>query len=328
MLLVVSYAQAAVRDDPDDSLPAVGRPEDFNGAIGSFAEVSQIAEPTTVQAEDPITLRLRIRADGPVQQPPQRPPLGKLSSFASRFLVEDSGAKRPDEHTWEFVYRLRPRSATVQEIPTFHFSYFRPGFGYQDRYTEPVELHVRPRPEVKVTDIDHSSTPFPPLDGAAHLVEGAVVLRHEEPWAPPSLPILGLLLAAPPLACLCWSLVWRQLYPDAARQARRRRSRAGRLALQELTRAARETSSAHAEGAVRIVSRYLRDRLSLPTAEPTPMETATYLKQAGCSSTLVDRAGSFYHLCDRARFAPDAETRPVEVTNAAVQLVLAVEEES
>jgi hypothetical protein len=290
--------------------------------------VSLKAEPTMLQSEDPLTLRLLIRADGPVQKAPARPRLGALSAFTSRFFVEDVSAGHPDEHNWEFVYRLRPRSPAVKSVPAFHFAYYRPGFGYQDRYTETIELHVRPRTEVSIAEVEHSSVLLPPLDITASWVEGPVVLQHEDAWSLPSLPLLGLLLAAAPLACTCWHLLWRQLYPDAARQMRRRRSRAGRLALQELRKAEFRAPAEEADYVVRIVTRYLHDRFNLPAAEPTPVETAAHLKEAGCPAALVDRAASFYRLCDTARFAPDVEAEQMRVTDAAIQLVLAVEGES
>src|SRR5205823_11265937 len=111
LALVAGGARAggpADKDEPDD-IPVVGRPPDlpFSGASGSF-EVSARAEPTTVQAEKPLTLTLTVRATGPVRHAPKRIDLRGVPAFAQRFYVGDpaEGARHPGPTAWEFDYTL------------------------------------------------------------------------------------------------------------------------------------------------------------------------------------------------------------------------------
>src|SRR5207245_10768263 len=90
--------------------PLAGRPVNFSGAVGTF-RVSMTAEPTVLQAEDPLVLTVRITGSGDLQQV-QRPDLRRLANFSKRFLIENLGQRDlPGEKTREFTYQLRPRHA-------------------------------------------------------------------------------------------------------------------------------------------------------------------------------------------------------------------------
>jgi hypothetical protein len=115
---------------------------------------------------------------------------------------------------------------------------------------------------------------------------------------------------------VAWYVVWRRLYPDAARRARIRRSRAARRALHLLRHAGpRETPA--------IVADYLRQRLDLATAEPTPAEVVEHLYRVGMDGQLADRTADFLHACDAARFAPHGNGD--ELPGQAADLVLELE---
>jgi hypothetical protein len=333
-LLVLTCGAGVRADSPEleqpDDIPVVGRPVDlpFSEASGWF-EVQARAEPTEVQAEMPLTFTLTVRAMRPVRRPPQRLDLRQLPGFAEQFYIEDpSGeAARPDDRTWEFVYRLKPRRTDVREIPSLPFVYFNPYLltaskGYQVLYTDPIPLHVLPHETVQV-----------PIQGPESLFGLAGrpgVLERQMPWTPPRLATIATLLLVPPLGCVAWYLLWRRLYPDAARLANQRRSRAAHHALHALRAARRLEASAHAERTTAIVAGYLQQRLDLTIAEPTPREVAVLFAQHGFSATLTEQAAGFFESCDRARFQPAAvENRisPSELHDAAAQLILAVESE-
>ena len=48
--------------------PVAGRPGNYSGAIGSHFRVQMHATPTQLQAEDPLTLTVRISGSGNLQQ--------------------------------------------------------------------------------------------------------------------------------------------------------------------------------------------------------------------------------------------------------------------
>ncbi len=321
MLLVFAVS---VRAD-EDEIPVVGRPVDlpFSEASGWFT-VQTRAEPTTLEAETPLTFTVSVRAVRPPKHSPQRLDLRQLPDFAKQFYIEDPSEEvnRPDDRTWEFAYRLKPRRAEVREIPSLPFVYFNPYLltankGFQVLYTDPISLRVLPHETVQV--------PVQAPESAFVLATGPAVLERQTPWTPPSIGVCLALLLAPPLGCVAWYLCWRRLYPDAARLASQRRSRAARRALQALHAARRLDAHSRAARTAAIVADYLQQRLDLSIAEPTPREVAVLFAQHGCSPALTEQAVRFFEACDRSRFMPVAE--PFDPRDAAVQLILAVESE-
>lgn len=315
----------------DDDIPVVGRPVDlpFSEASGWF-EVQGHAEPTTLQAESPLTFTLTVRAVRPSRRPPQRLDLRQLPDIAEQFYIEDSSeeAARPDSRTWEFAYRLKPRRPEVHEIPSLPFVYFNPYLltarkGFQVLYTDPIRLRVLPHETVQV--------PVQGPENAFMLAAGPAVLQRQTPWTPPRWGTIAALLLTPPLGCLIWFLLWRRMYPDAARLANQRRSHAARRALNALRAARRLNAENRAARTAAIVAGYLQQRLDLACAEPTPHEVASLFAQHGFSSALTEQAIVFFETCDRARFLPvdsGSGVSPTELPDSAFQFILAVEAET
>jgi hypothetical protein len=326
-------AENGAAEEADD-IPVVGRPIDlpFSEASGWF-EVQARAEPTTVEAETPLTFTLTVRAVRPARRPPERLDLRQLPEFAEQFYIEDPSEEvaRPDDQTWEFAYRLKPRRTESREIPSVPFVYFNPYLltaskGYQVLYTDVIPLHVLPHESVQV--------PIQAPESAFVLASGPDVLQRQTLWKPPGLGSILVLVLAPPLGCVAWYLIWRRLYPDAARLANQRRSSAARRALQALYAVRRLDGRTRAARTVAIVAGYLNQRLDLTIAEPTPHEVALLFQQQGFSSALTEQALRFFDSCDRARFLPVAgkidgtEVSPAELQESATQLILAMEEET
>jgi len=108
------------------SLPSEGKPSNFSGAIGRF-QMSLSAEPTEVNAGDPITLKTNITGTGNFDRihAPEIPKsnLYKIYPPSSKFDASDetgySGQKA-------FEQIIVPKGSEVKEIPELHFSYFDP----------------------------------------------------------------------------------------------------------------------------------------------------------------------------------------------------------
>jgi hypothetical protein len=334
LALLILLGPASVRGaesedgmQPDD-VPVVGRPSDlpFSEASGWF-EVQAHAEPTTVEAETPLTFTVSVHAVRDVRRPPQRIDLRQLPAFAEQFYIEDptEEASRPDARTWEFVYRLKPRRTDVTEVPSLPFVYFNPYIltaskGFQLIYTDRIPLYVLPHESVQV--------PVQAHEGVFVLATGPDVLARQTAWAPPGVVTSVMLLAVPPILCAIWYVCWRRMYPDAARLASQRRSRAARQALQMLHAARRLDSEECAGRAAAIVAGYLQQRLDLAIAEPTPREVAGLFEQRSCSPALTAQAVRFFEACDSARFLPAHGVEQPNLPESAVQFILAVEAET
>ncbi|HXG13486.1 MAG TPA: BatD family protein [Gemmataceae bacterium] len=336
VLLILLSPASARAQGPLPDLPVKGRPLYFDeerSPIGSFHTPAVRAEPTELPAQDPLTFTVRITASGPVFRPPARPRLQEFPGFLEQFDIEDipNGDGRLDERTWEFAYRLRPRHEGVQAIPSFPFVFFTPGYlpahkGYQTRHTAPIGLTVKPRPKVRLADVQGKQPPRAP-DVVYQLAEGAAVLRRDRVESLPGPGVLAALLLAPPLVCMGWYAAWRRFYPEAV-QLVRRRSRAVRLALRALQAIGPADAATQAERATAIVIDYLRQRFDLPGAQPTPAEVSAHLRQAGVAADLAEQTAEFFGTCDGIRYAPLRSVADEDLKAAAERLILALEEAS
>src|SRR5207249_4208777 len=87
----------------------------------------------------------------------------------------------------------------------------------------------------------------------------------------------------------------------------------------EPTERARRTAAAVAD--------YLRQRLGLRAAEPTPAEAEACLREHGVSRELAGQAAVLLRGCAAVRFEPEPPPHD-ELTDAASRLILALEAET
>jgi hypothetical protein len=312
VLLAASVCRA---DEP----PVRNRPAHFSEAVGSF-EVSMTAKPTELRPDQTLTLTVRVTATGPVQQPPRRPDLRELAAFRTAFHVEnlpgpdDNSSGGDGKTAWEFTYHLRPRNAHVDAIPSLPFVYYKPappgspGRGsFQTLYAPRTPLTVKPaEAETAATGAPKDVASLQAPESVYRLSEGPAVLRRPSGWAFAGPVAAGVVLVGMPLFSVGWYLAWRRLYPDAARRARQRRSLAARHALRALDGLRKHAPDEQPRQAAAIVALYLRERVELPGAAPTPEEAAAHLRRAGISPAVSDTVAGFFRSCDVARFAPAA----------------------
>jgi hypothetical protein len=327
LVLLLALAGAVEANSATNEIPIVGRPAEppFSEASGRF-EVSARAVPTAVAIEAPLTLTITVRAVGPWHHPPRPIDLKQVPTFNADFYIEDVADRPPlaagaAPQSWELVYRLKPRRGDVTEVPSFPFAFYNPEIrpadkGFQVIYTDPIPLRVGGPPVTM-------ARPVRGFEGAFEVAGGPAVLARQTVWQAPGTGELALYLLAPPLLSAGWYLAWRRLWPDAARQALHRRSRAARHALAALRSATALAPRPRAERVAEVVADYLRQRFDLPAGEPTPPEAAARLAQHGCHAELTERAERFFRACDEARFLPQAA--PTNLVEAAEELILAVE---
>jgi hypothetical protein len=331
LLLMGGTLQEPDDSEPDD-IPPAGRPADlpFSGASGRFA-ISATASPLTVRVNEPLTLKLRVQATGPVRHPPRRIDLRKVAAFHDRFHIidlPDPPSPAPGAKTWEFSWTLKPRSLAVREIPGIPFVYFDPSVRtneptrrFQTPYTDPIPITVKEEAIVE--------RPLVASEEFFELARGPDLLGRQERWQPPGVVSLALLLLALPLLGWATLLVWRRLYPDAVRLAQRRRSRAARLALLALERSRRRPAREQAEDVARTLAGYLNQRLELPLGEPTPAETEAWLRQQGLAEELCGQIHGLLCACDESRFGPgdpgSVRVLTSDLVQIAADIILAVE---
>jgi hypothetical protein len=282
----------------DVSIPVVGQPSPFYGAAGKDVKVETSASPIELTIDDSIIFTIRVSkllnsADV------VRPDLTAIDEFRHEFQIQDEATIEPEPNgTRIFRYRLRPRSSTVKSIPGFVFPYYdpnlpqpadRPEFPFRKARTEPIAIGIvkaAPPPEKIV-----------PLDVPAFAETLAEPTPGMPGWA------WWVIAAGPPLIAVGWCAVWRVMNPVGDRLARRRRSRAARVALRTLHSLARH-SPAEAAAVVSCVAIYLAERFDLPGIFRTPSDLAYHLRNASASNETIAECVEFLRDADAVRFAP------------------------
>jgi hypothetical protein len=204
--------------------------------------------------------------------------------------------------------------------------YFNPAGTYETSYTAAIPLHVKPRPQASHIKRWQESTAAAGQE--FKLIRGVSVLMRDAPDDLPGPGVIALLAILPPLGCLVWCQLWRRWYPDAARAASLRRSRASRQALKALRNLSRAAAPAELGArAAAVLGRYLRQRLDVPAEELTPFEVSAHLRQAGVSEAVAGRFADLWDACDAARFAPDFTLTRNKLVDRATHLISELEAE-
>ncbi len=126
-------------------LPAVGRPPDFSGAVGSF-NLSSSIDKTQVSVGEAVALRIRLEGRGNLKMIPDisLSPIPDFKIYSSKhaenirpFADNQIGGDK----TWEYV--IVPSAPGRQSIPSLSFSYFNPAKDqYETVSTSPLSLDV------------------------------------------------------------------------------------------------------------------------------------------------------------------------------------------
>ena len=283
-------------------IPVVGQPSPFYGAAGKGVKVQRQAEPVELTIDDTILFTLRVtKLENPADV--RRPDLAEIDAFRRDFQVEDVPAATGEpDGTRIFNYHLRPRRASVTQIPSLTFPYYDPERGAAARPTGPPvsQREERRDPYSHSQGVVAASTGRParrtPVRGRA----GGFFARGSAE--------VGLVgcrgRPADRGARMVWSLAARQ--PGRGSAARRRRSRAARAALKTLHSLGRHPP-ADTGAVVWCVSAYLAEHYELPGLFRTPDDMARRLREAGADAETVAECESFLKAADAARFAPSPD---------------------
>lgn len=125
-------------------LPAAGRPEDFNGAVGNFT-LRAVVDRTTLNTNEAVTLKITASGQGNIKTL-ALPRLALPSEFEVydpkvSENVERGGNQISGSKTWEYV--MVPRFAGRHEIKALALSFFDPrAKQYRTAATAPIMLNV------------------------------------------------------------------------------------------------------------------------------------------------------------------------------------------
>lgn len=315
LLLLLLFPPAASAQPPRPSVreltPLERQKDDFYGALAGTVRVSVAwtVAPAAVTLGGDTTLTLTVTgAANPHEL--TRPPLADRDEFRQLFSVIDDlpgPAAAPTTTAVEFRYRARPRTEGRFEVPELKYLYYARQAAQNRRFQSAYAAAV----PFTVTKPVTKSAAAVPLDGPPRLFE----VRERGPFARSGGPGVGWwagLFGGATLAAVGWVVGWRWVYPDAARLAKIRRTRAVRVALDRLRKAAAAADPAAATAAA--FCGYLTARFGVPPAARTPPEVADALRAQAFDDTRVAAAEGLLRRCDAARFAgtTDAAVSPAE----------------
>ena len=302
-------------------IPGKYNPGAFSNIAGKYT-IMATAEPTDVEVEQAITLRVQIVGAGPKEFEPNRKYLDLFpESWKSDFYVQpmqDKDEVDRDTKTWTFFYRLKPKHVNVKALDEIKLVYYDPSspekIKYITRYVKPtIEINVKPKTDQSLPkELDVLAAPASFYQQA----ESSRVLAGSTSFAI-SRTQLVLFLTLTPLACLIGALAWRRCFPDEARRARRHR----------------DSSAARAFGLLQsanvpawdVMRRYLRERFDFPARDATPADVAMFLKRRGFAKLLCEQARAFFHASDGARFSVGVIIEHQPLAADAVHLIQALE---
>ena len=317
LFFALHLTAASVADD----LPAIA-PPNFSQVVGHY-RISSQATPLAVKVDEPITLTVVIKGDGLANREPERKNLHIFpDDVAGSFHIEavaDQDKMAPREGRWEFVYRLRPKSAKVKVIPELQLVFLpTPAGQFQSSFADEIPISVTPRseatPETLALKVVQAPARFYQLRPLA------AVMADDRAPSPPGPLVLGLFFALPPLFCYSGYRLWRRLNPSAAQREHWRRSRAARMAIAHLEKQSAGTLTTRV-----IAVHFLRQRFDLAPQEPTPAEVAKCLRRRGVGKALVHDWQAFLATFDRCQFGPASPPMTAPAHLEAVRLIKAVE---
>jgi hypothetical protein len=255
-------------------------------------------------AEDEVLLATLTVRGATNPQEIVRPDLRKLKDFTDQFRTIEHVGDGGDAVGVSFTYRLRPRDRDTKRLPSLDFFFLKPGGGdkpFENARAKGINLTVTaaaPKPVAKLPPV-----PMTEPDALFEIAAGPDVLGRG-PFVPGAWAWLAM-AAFGPLAAWGGFVAWRRVYPDSARQALIRRSRAARRALETIAAAHKRPDTAAA--ITNAVLHYLRHRFPLPAGADTPSELEAGLRAADVPAVDAAVTAEFFRMCDEARFAPESD---------------------
>ncbi|MFM1769537.1 MAG: hypothetical protein RJA22_2066 [Verrucomicrobiota bacterium] len=311
-------------------LPTVNVPPGFNGAIGSY-RLDFEAGPTNLTAGDPVTLRLAITGNGPVEAlafPPQSdwrdfktyPPSAKVELSDPLGLA---GTKR-------FEQVVIPENHEIRNLPPLQFSFFDPqARAYRTLSSAAVPLNIRAAaasslPPPALTNAAGGANP--PADELIHirprleLARPAAPLLAVQPW------FLG--LQALPLAVWLGLLGWRKRAEHLANNPRLRRQREVAVRVRDGLRELRAHAGAQASAEFfatlfRVLQEQLGERLDIPATAITEAVVDERLRPRGLDDATLRSLHELFQACNAARYAPVSSAQELAALIPRVEAVLA-----
>lgn len=157
-----------------ESLPEMGKPDTFSGAIGDF-RLQVKATPLEISKGDPVTLNMTVSGVGNfdrVQAPQLQKQKGWKSYDPSSEFLKDGSENRGKK---VFEQALVAKDTRLTEIPAVAFSYFDPESGtYKELISAPIPLVMQELETEEKTGVPLKKTVVPSANETAQTTPAKV----------------------------------------------------------------------------------------------------------------------------------------------------------
>ncbi|HWD91654.1 MAG TPA: BatD family protein [Verrucomicrobiae bacterium] len=290
-------------------LPTEHVPPGFNGAVGTYT-MAVTAGPTNVVAGDPITLRIQISGQGPLDtlSLPEQAGWNNFKTYppTSKITASDplgiEGSK-----TFEEI--VTPQNSDIRSLPPITFSFFDPEKKQYRTLTQPaMPLLVRAAAPGTMPALAaaHPQNPPPTADvvpikqhiGALAQISTPLV---QQPWF--------LALQGVPALALISCVILRKRKETLAKNPRLRRQRqvaqlVGEGLEQLKIQASQNQSDEFFATLFRLLQEQIGERLDLPASAITEAVLDERLRPGGVSEETLTSLHELFQSCNLARYAP------------------------
>ena len=291
-------------------LPREGRPESFNGAVGSFEFAAEIST-NNVAVGDPITLTVTIDGKGKLEAL-KMPELTAPGWDSFRQYPENSQVNYRRNMTGSATFEkvVIPENDGITELPTLEFSYFDPELeAYRTHGQPPIPITVTPNLNRTQTPNFGTAEPEEPLDTIEFHRNKARLGRPDSPASPWL--FQPVFLGAQLLPILVWIagrlvIAHRQAQQRNPLALRRRKVKAlVQQGVKELNRLAGDHRSDEFFATLfRLLQEQIGERLELPAVGITEAIVETDLRPAGLEEDELTSLNQLFQLCNQSRYAP------------------------
>ena len=295
------------------ALPEIGELPNFAGAVGSF-KISLSADTTTVEANQPITMRIKVSGVGNIKTigSPKFPELPDFRHYSSGSSENVNNRSNRISGSKIFEEVFIPKSPGKFSFPAIKYTFFNPETrAYETVATRPFVVTSLPSTQPLVAEVP----------GVSYSEIGAGIkdlLYLKTKLSPPSQrgalyrQVWFLLLQLLPLGFLafCWIYSNRKERLNAdivyARERRAKRVSAKRFKAARRLLSAEKPSDFYAE-VTNALNGYLGDKFNLPAAGLTFQMVEQRMRSGGASSEMIQEVKSLLQDCDFVRFAPTSD---------------------
>jgi hypothetical protein len=309
-----------------------GAPDGFTGAVGQF-QITAWTEPQQAQANEPLTLLVRISGTGDLTT--LADPTSILKDLLPDWRVYD--AKTTTNVTQDgdivrgeklFERLLVPRTNGDHPIPSFTLIFFDPQTGeYRRTETEDLVVAVTGSDNggsgtlrqgntkqditIEASDIRHIKPALPSL-----ATQRTSVFEQPVYWAGWIAPIFVL------VAVWAWDQRRRRLAGDTAYARAQRARRQAHKQLAQAQGLASDDRDAAYSAVAHALTNYLGDKFDLPASSLTRDSIRQAMTMKTVPGDLVDRFLTCLDWADSGRFAPMAAGREIEDLIAEAEVVI------